>query len=125
MNVLNGDIECYEFIDEPRQIDCAIGFFYCYEVIIFRVFISKFHNQVVIALHLLLHVVETEVARHGDGTAHMEVEIEEILRTMSVELNAHVATPNFGCLYGLKVSVAKIERHGVIAFLQPFQVYFQ
>ena len=47
-----------------------------------------------------------------------------VLCAMSIEFNAHVATPHFGGLYGLKVSVAKIECHGVIAFLQPFQVYF-
>ena len=120
MNVLNGDVECYEFIDEPRHIEGAIGFLYSNEVIIFRVFFSKFHHQMVIGLYGLLHVIKTEVARHHDGTVDREVEVKEILCAVYHKVYTHVTAPHFGGFDGLKVSAVKIEMQSIIALIQSF-----
>ena len=125
MHVLDGYVEGYELIDKPRYVEDTVVLGHCHEVVIFRILFSEFRHKAALAAHVLLHVIETDVAWHVYGAVYREVEVEIALRAVYAYVHAHVAASHLGSIYGLEVSVVKVVMQGGVALLQPFQVYLK
>ena len=54
------------------------------EVIVFGIFFSKLDDKAVVAFYVLVHIVESEVARNNDRACGVEVELKIVLRAAHV-----------------------------------------
>ena len=95
MHVLSGNVECYKFVDEPRNVENAFALVDSNEVIVFGIFFTKLHYESVIRLNSLVHIIETDVARNNDSALCMEVELKIVLSALHINRHTNVATLDF------------------------------
>ncbi len=79
----------------------------------------------IICLDGLLHVIKTQVARHGDRTISVEIQIEEICGPAYCQCRMQPTMPHRRSIHCFEVGIIEVEIKGVCTFLQTFKVYLK
>lgn len=125
MNVLDWDVQNNKFIYEPRDIENTFILINRHEVIVFRVFLSKFSNQPVCSIYRLIHVVKTDITRYNYLTFYIKVQLKERRLTLYLQINIQVTTLHNVSIDGFEIFISKLEAKSVSSFLQAEQFYFK
>ena len=123
--MLNGNVECYKFIDEPSQVENAVALSHGDEVVILGIFFSKLCHKAVVAADGLFHVVEADVARHNRLAFNVEIDIEIVLSAAHTGRHANIATLDFRLFKALEPCVAEVEFKGGQPLFQLLLIYLQ
>ena len=91
--MLHRDSKRDKFVEEPCQVDSAFIFRDDYYFIIFfRIFRTEFHNQAILRLNGLLHIVQATVAGNNHYPFELEVHLEHQRHSFHRQRNLHIAS---------------------------------
>ena len=123
--MLDGNVECYKFIDEPVQVENAFVLRHGDKVVVFGIFFSKLRCKAIVAADGLLHVVKADVARHENGAFGVAVKVEIVLGAVDIGRHTNVAALDFCVFQTLKPRIAEAEFEGGETLMEFLQIYLQ
>ncbi len=77
MNVLNGNCQGNQLIDNPRKVEDWIILVNNHDIIVVGVFLSEFYHKLGVRVNGLLHVVQAAVASH----CHLAGDVKRKIKT--------------------------------------------
>ena len=123
--MLDGNVERYELIDEPRRVEYSFVLGNDDDLIVLSVFRTEFHHDLIRGVNRLIHVVKTQVAGDVYHACGMETQSEEVRHLGDRHLRMELPTLYIAGTDSLEEAIVKAVFKRRDALFQPLQIYLK